>query len=66
MKLRFDEKNDALYLRLDETPIADSEEIKPGVILDFDENNNIIGVEILAVSKRISEKSLKSFHFDAA
>ncbi|MCL5035424.1 MAG: DUF2283 domain-containing protein, partial [Bacteroidetes bacterium] len=36
MRLKVDQKNDALYLRLDEAAIVDSEEIKPGVVLDYD------------------------------
>ena len=66
MKLRIDEKADALYLRLDEAPIKDSEEVKPGIILDYDANDNIVGVEILSLSKRVSSRDLKSLHFDAA
>ncbi len=51
MKLKLDNKNDTLYFRLDDGKIVDSEEVKKGIILDFDENNNVI--EILNVSKRI-------------
>lgn len=54
MRLKVDHKNDALYLHLDESAIVDSEEIKPGVILDYDANNNVIGIEILGLIKRVS------------
>ena len=47
MRLKVDQKNDALYFRLDESAIVDSEEIKPGVILDYDANENVVGVGIL-------------------
>ncbi len=39
MKVHFDQKSDALYFRLDESPIVESEEVKPGVILDFNAKN---------------------------
>lgn len=66
MKLKVDQKNDALYFRLDESAIVDSEEIKPGVILDYDANDNVIGVEILGLSKRVPVEMLKSLQFDTA
>jgi len=50
MKLKVDKENDALYLRLDDSEIIESEEVQPGVILDFDKNNRVVGIEILALS----------------
>ena len=46
MRLKIDRKNDALYLRLDEAAIIESEEVQPGVILDFDQRGKVVGVEI--------------------
>ena len=66
MRLRMDHKNDALYFRLDESAIVDSEEIKPGVILDYDVNDNVVGIEILGLSKRVPVEMLKSLQFDTA
>ena len=43
---------DAIYIRLRDGKIVESDEIAPGVIVDLDENNEIIGIEILWVSKR--------------
>jgi len=60
MKVIIDPEADALYMRLSDTRIHDSEEVKPGVILDYDEKNNLIGIEILRVSERVSPASLKS------
>lgn len=62
MKLKLDYENDALYFRLDESAIVDSEEIKPSVILDYDANDNIVGIEILGLSKQISEDILNGFN----
>ena len=64
MRLKVDHKNDALYFRLDEAAIVESEEIKPGVILDYDINDNVIGIEILGLSKRVPLETLKSLQFD--
>ena len=66
MKLKVDEKNDVLYLRLDESKIVESEEVQPGVILDFDANNNVIGIELLGVSRRVAPDTLKNLQFETA
>ncbi len=44
MKIRVDKDNDALYFRLDENRIAESEEIMPGVIFDFDAKDQVVGL----------------------
>lgn len=59
MRVKLDLKNDALYLRLDESSIVESEEVKPGVILDYDANDNVIGVEMLGLSKRVPAEMLR-------
>jgi uncharacterized protein YuzE len=66
MKVHFDQTTDAIYFRLDDSDIMESEEVKPGVILDFNENNEVVGVEILNVGKRIPASSLKQIHFEVA
>lgn len=66
MRLKIDHKNDALYFRLDESAIVDSEEVRPGVILDYDANDNVIGIEILGLSKRVPAETLKSLQFETA
>jgi len=58
MKLKIDKENDALYFRLDESAIVESEEVQPGVILDFDKNNQVVGIEILNLSARIGQEKL--------
>ncbi len=63
MKLRIDKNNDALYLRLDESKIVESEEVSPGVILDFNGNGQVIGVEILNISSRVTEEQLTNLQF---
>ncbi|MBI1865219.1 MAG: DUF2283 domain-containing protein [Nitrospirae bacterium] len=66
MRLKVDQKSDALYLRLDESAIVESEEVKPGVILDYDANDNVVGIEILGLSKRVSEQMLRNLQFETA
>lgn len=65
MKLKIDEEADALYLRLDESAIVESEEVQPGVILDFNAENCVVGVEFLGISKRVEPEKLKSFLFES-
>lgn len=45
MKLTIDKEADALYLDLDETPAVESEEISPGVILDYNSEGKVTGIE---------------------
>ncbi len=66
MKIHFDEKADAVYLRLDDSKIIESEEVKPGIILDFNEQEQVVGIELLRVKGRIPIASLKQLHFEVA
>ena len=52
MKVHVDKEADALYLRLDDSKIVESEEIAPGVIVDYNRKNAVVGVEVLHLSKR--------------
>ena len=65
MRLRIDEEADAVYLRLDESAIVESEEVRPGVVLDFDKDDCVVGVEFLGISKRVSPETLRSFSFES-
>jgi uncharacterized protein YuzE len=58
MKLTVDREADALYLDLDEAPATESEEISPGVILDYNAEGTVVGVEMLYLSKRVSPEKL--------
>ena len=64
MKLKIDKEADALYFRLDEAAVVESEEVQPGVILDFDKENRVIGIEILGISSRVSLDHLRSLQFE--
>ena len=64
MNLRVDKQADALYLRLDDSPIVESEEVSPGVVLDYNEASEVVGVELLNLSKRTSALNLSALHFE--
>ena len=64
MRLKIDRENDALYFRLDETVIVESDEVQPGVILDFDSNGRVVGIEILDLSTRIDPEKLRVLQFE--
>jgi uncharacterized protein YuzE len=66
MKMHLDEKADALYLRLDESKIVESEEVKPGIVLDFNESKQVVGIEILRVKNRVPLANLKQMLFEIA
>lgn len=63
MRIKLDRDSDALYFRLDDNRIVESEEIRPGVILDYDENDNVVGVEFLGVSARATKDELSTMQF---
>lgn len=55
MKIEYDPEVDALYVRLNDRTIVESEEVQPGIILDFDDSGKVAGVEVLNASKRNQE-----------
>lgn len=64
MKLTIDPDADALYLRLSDTQIVDSETVGSGVILDYDSQDRIVGVEMLHLSKRAPQADLQRLLFE--
>lgn len=66
MRVHFDRESGVLYFRLDDSRIVGSEEVKPGIVLDFNEQNQVVGVEILDAGKRVPESSLRQMHFELA
>lgn len=53
MKVRYDPEVDVLSIVLSDAPVEESDEDKPGVILDYDKSGNVVGLEILDASKRM-------------
>ena len=66
MKLHIDQEADALYLRLDDSAIVESEEVAPGVVLDYNEANQVVGIEMLDLSKRSPNLNLSTLEFVTA
>ncbi len=60
MRIKLDPESDALYIRFAERPIAESEEVNKGIILDFDDQGRVVGLEILGVSEKFSAEDLQS------
>jgi uncharacterized protein YuzE len=54
VKVTYDPEVDVLRILLSDAPVEESDEDKPGVILDYDKDGNIVGLEILEASKRTS------------
>lgn len=66
MKVHFDPRTDAVYFRLADSPIVESEEIRPGVVLDYNEHNEVVGVEILHAGQRVPAKELRHMQFEVS
>jgi uncharacterized protein YuzE len=63
MKLHVDKQADALYLRLDDSRIIESEEVSPGVVLDFNEARQVVGIELLRLSERVAKLNLNELQY---
>jgi uncharacterized protein YuzE len=53
MKVTYDSEVDVLHVLFSNAPIEESDEDKPGVILDYDKDGNVVGLEILDAQKRL-------------
>ncbi len=53
MVVRYEPQTDMLYIELADKPSAESEEVAPGIVLDFDEHGNLVGIEIEDASQRV-------------
>ena len=54
MKVIYDRDTDSLTVIFTETPIAESDEDKPGIVLDYDSEGNLVSLEILDASRRVN------------
>jgi uncharacterized protein YuzE len=52
MKIEYDQHADAIYIRLRAGTVVESEEIRPGVVFDYDAEGKVLGIEMLDVSER--------------
>ena len=60
MKFHYYPDTDSLYIDLSEKPSTDSSEVAPGVILDFDENGQLVGIDIDHASKVANLSTLEA------
>jgi uncharacterized protein YuzE len=65
MKLKVDQKADALYLSLSDAPASRSEEVSPGIIVDYDEQDRVVGVEMVYLSKRAPDTEIHRLLFES-
>lgn len=65
MKLKVDREADALYLSLREEPAHQSEEVSPGIVVDYDEHGQAIGIEMLHLSKRAAGADFQRLLFES-
>ena len=65
MKLKVDRQADALYLTLSEAPASRTDEVSPGVLLDYDEQDRVVGIEMLYLSKRVPEIDIRRLLFES-
>ena len=62
MKVTYDSKTDTLIVVLkNEAQVAESDEDKPGIILDYDETGDLISLEVLDASRRVTEARKMEF-----
>ena len=52
MKIEYDRRADAMYIRLRAGTVVESDEVRPGVVFDFDADGKVVGIEMLDVSER--------------
>ena len=64
MKLTIDKEADALYLVLDEAAAVESEEVSPGIVVDYDAQNRVVGIEMLHLSKHSPQADTRRLLFE--
>ncbi len=53
MRIRYSQEADALYIRLKETKIEDTDEVSEDLIIDYGMDGSMVGIEILAASEKV-------------
>jgi len=64
MRIHYDKENDAMYIRFSESKYFESNEIKNGIIIDYDKKGKMIGLEILDVEKNLPRKAVSKISFE--
>jgi len=58
MKLEFDPIADAAYFEISSADVEETKEIEPGIVVDYDKDGHVVGIEVLSVSKRDLSESI--------
>jgi uncharacterized protein YuzE len=65
MRVRIDQGADAIYLNLSDRTVSESEEVADGIVVDYDTEGRVVGIEILDASKRAGNpETLKHYSFE--
>ena len=62
MKLSYDKETDSLYIHLSNTPSVDSDEVADGVVLNFDSNGVLVGIDVQHASQKTDIESVSLSH----
>jgi uncharacterized protein YuzE len=65
VKLEYDSQADAAYIKLSGGEICDSEEVRPGIVVDYDSQDRVIGIEILHVRKERPDINLDHLELES-
>ncbi|NBC03544.1 MAG: DUF2283 domain-containing protein [Bacteroidetes bacterium] len=57
MTIKYDKEADAMYLKFSDAEVAESDEDKPGIIIDYDKEGKIVGIELLDASQQTDHPS---------
>lgn len=61
MRVIYDPRTDTLTIILSEMPVAESDEARPGIILDYDVEGNVVSLEVLDASRRVARPTQISY-----
>ena len=64
MRIEYDREANALYIQMQEKDVAKTREIEPGLLIDFDQDNNLVGIEILDVTERFVLSDIVNLHIE--
>ncbi|MBX3069114.1 MAG: DUF2283 domain-containing protein [Thermomicrobiales bacterium] len=53
MRILLDKETDAIYVRFADAEVVESEEVYPGIVLDFDKNNTVVAIEVMHATARL-------------
>ena len=64
MRIHYSHEADALYIMLKENDIVNTDEITEDIIMDYDKDGNVVGIEVLSASEKADTKQLIIQSFD--